>query len=209
MLKKLVTILAISVMSIYAADLQLPKPALNSATLKSAMESRRSTRQFTNKPLDATTLSNLFWVSYGANRENGKRTIAAALGKYAISMYLMTADGIYRHNRDNNTLTKLSNNDLRKYAEGRGTLGPAAGAVFLLVADYDTFKSRKRPSDDAGQLYIGYEAGSICQNIYLYCAVNSLNALCCGSLNADKIAAELKLPANQKPILTMIVGYNK
>lgn len=184
----------------------LPQPSFKlsgNTGLFETLGKRQSNRTFSDVPLSNMQLSELLWCAYGSNRPNGKRTIAAALGKYTISIYVLTKDGIFRHDRAGNTLSKVSAKDMRKFAEGRGTMGPAAGAVFLLVADNDVFKSM--PAEKAN-LLIGYEAGSICQDIYLYCAAAGLNTVCCGSLDAKALAAELKLPASQSPILTMIVG---
>ncbi|MBO7741660.1 MAG: nitroreductase family protein [Victivallales bacterium] len=193
--------------AVQAADsIKLPEPSFKSAdaSLFQALKGRCSQRAFSDKALSQEQISDILWAAYGVNRPGDKRTIAAALGKYTVSIYVLTADGAFRHDRTANTLVKVTDKDLRKSAEGRGTLGPAAGAVFLLTADGSAFKSM--PAEQVN-LFIGYEAGSICQDIYLYCSAAGLNTLCCGSLDRKTLASQLKLPAGSSPILTMIVGY--
>ena len=199
--------LCLSLLCHGADAIKLPAPALkNCASLADALKQRKSDRTFSPDALTSQQLSDILWCAYGSNRPGDKRTIAAAMGKYTISIYVLTKDGAFFHDRAGNTLTCVSKVDLRNFAEGRGTLGHSAGAVFLLVADDNVFKSM--PAANAN-LLIGYEAGSICQNIYLYCAAYELNALCCGSLDAKALTSALKLSGGKRPLLTMIVGAGK
>lgn len=209
------TLNALLVLCIFAAalcngnsipnQLKLPPAEIPAnITFKDTLMQRRTSRTFSDKPLSAKEISNLLWVAYGSNRPNGKRTIAAARAQYAISMYVLTAKGCYRHNRKDNTLTLVNKNDARRFAEGRGTMGPAAGAVFVLVADMNTFATIPQ---DKQMLFIGYEVGSICQDMYLYCAGVNLNTVCCGSHNEKALALELGLAPNEKAVMTMVVGH--
>ena len=186
---------------------QLPKPALDSnVSLKTALEKRGSNRTFNGGAIDGQTISNLLWCANGVNRaDSGKLVVPAALAKYAISLYVMDANGIWKHDRANNTLNRVADKNLLKQAEGRGTLAVASGFAILLVADYNTFDGIPMPKESAIAM-IGVEAGAICQDIYLYCAASSLNAVCCGSLDRDAIAAALKLPASSVPFLSMVIG---
>lgn len=183
----------------------LPAPSIDAgATLKAALMGRQSTRTFSGKSVDEQTVSNLLWVANGVNRDNGKLVVPAALAKYAISLYVMDKSGIWRHDRDANTLTLATGKDMLAKAEGRGTMAVSSGLAILLVANYNTFGGMPRES---GVAMIGVEAGAICQDIYLYCAASGLNAVCCGSLDREAIARELQLPEGVMPFLTMVVGH--
>lgn len=197
-----------------AEVIQLPAPNLaEGTTLAEAIQKRKTDRTFSNRELPPQILSNLLWAANGINRpESGKRTVPAAIAKYAIRLYVLTAKGAYLHDYQKNTLTLVNPKDLRAYAEGRGTMGPAAGAVILMVADMDTFQKGTpagRPGipRDKSTLWIGYESGSIGQDIYLYCASAGLHAVCCASLNEDALTTALDLNGSVKPIMDVIVGY--
>ena len=212
----LLTTALFSCVCIAADIIQLPAPQLNDGTtLAAALQSRKTDRTFSDRELPPQILSNLLWAANGINRpESGKRTIPAAIAKYAITLYVLTAKGAYLHDYQKNTLTLVNSKDLRSYAEGRGTMGPAAGAVILMVADMDTFQ-RNTPAGRApiprekSTIYIGYECGSIGQDIYLYCAAAGLNAVCCGSFKEDELTAALDLHGSVRPIMDVIVGYPK
>ena len=180
-----------------SGDIDLPAPNLNNkATLKSALEKRCTTRAFSNRSLSELDLSNLLWAAYGENRPNGKRTVPAAMGIYKITLYVALADGLYWHNRNDNVLKKISNQDVRAYSDGR-KMGAKAPVVIIMVAE----------RDKAGRdTYTAVEAGAIMQNIYLYCSAYNLGTVVCGSFDRTKLPEALKLSANKYVILTQVIG---
>ena len=183
-----------------AETIQLPPAALkNDVSLKEALTLRRTDRVFSEKPICDQLLSNILWAANGINRpEKGKRTIPAARGIYAITLYVLKADGIYRHELKNNTLVKISSEDARSYSDGR-KMGAKAPVVIVLVADRKAFAG----NDDA---YIGVEAGAIVQNIHLYCAGAKLNTVVCGSFNRKALPSALKLADDKYVFLTQVIG---
>lgn len=215
MKRSLLSLLFSCICLVSAAEVvQLPEPQLNEGTtLAEAIQNRKTDRTFSDRELPPQILSNLLWAANGINRpESGKRTVPAAIAKYAIRLYVLTAKGAYLHDYQKNTLTLVNEKDLRVYAEGRGTMGPAAGAVILMVADMDTFQKGSpagRPAipREKSTLWIGYESGSIGQDIYLYCASAGLHAVCCASLNEAELTTALDLNGSLKPIMDVIVGY--
>lgn len=183
------------------AVIALPAPALGAATLKSALENRRTTRQFSAKPLPRQELSNLLWAADGVNRPNGKLTIPGARGLYAIALYVALPEGVFRYDRVKNTLNPLSDKDIRAMSDGR-KMGTHAPVVVISVADDQVFGREPR-----GLGYTAMEAGAIMQDLYLYCAAAGLNTVVCGSFNQTEIDKALELPKNQRVILTQVVGY--
>lgn len=196
--------------ALFAAEaIQLPAPRLNeTVTLKTALQNRRTVRQFSDRELPPQVLSNILWCAYGINRPDGRRTMPAALGKYAISIYILRKDGAFLHDVKNNTLTKVSDEDLRVHAEGRKTMGPAAGAVLLLAADKTCFDGGNyKVSEPALTSMVSIEAGAITQNIYLAAAAEGLNTCCCGSMNQDALTQGLALPRNLSLVVTFPIGF--
>ncbi len=183
------------------AAIALPAPALGAATLKTALENRRTTRQFSTKPLPQQELSNLLWAADGVNRPDGKLVVPAARGLYAIVLYVALPEGVYRYDRARNTLHPVSDKDIRAMSDGR-KMGTNAPVVVISVADDNVFGREPR-----GLGYTGMEAGAIMQNLYLYCAAAGLNTVVCGSFNQAEIDRALQLPENHRVILTQVVGY--
>ena len=97
------------VLSANDGNIALPKANLpGNVSLKTALEMRRTSRDFGNGALTPADISNLLWSAYGVNRTNGKRTVPAALGKHAIELYVALADGVYKHDLASNELVKIS-----------------------------------------------------------------------------------------------------
>ena len=52
-------------------EVKMPDPALDAeASLKKALENRRSEREYVVRPLDLQTMSNLLWAGWGYNRDD-------------------------------------------------------------------------------------------------------------------------------------------
>ena len=187
-------------LNVSAADeLKLPTPNLpGKVTLKTALEKRKTSRTFSNKALSELDISNILWAAYGVNRPNGKRTIPVARGVYAVEMYVAIADGVYKHDLNDNVLNKVTAKDMRAASDGR-KMGAKAPLVLVMVADKNAFNGK-------GSHYIAMEAGAIMQNIYLYCAAYNLNTVVCGSFDPAVWAKALKLPENKYVILTQVIG---
>jgi nitroreductase len=63
-----------------------------------------------------------------------------------------------------------------------------------------------KASAETGPFYAGFDAGCICQNVYLYCASEGL-ATVVHDLDRGPLATAMKLRADQKIILTQAVGF--
>ncbi len=202
-MKKLFGILSLLLVSCVcwaeSEEFLLPTPNLkNDATLKSALERRSTNRNFSIRALSELEIANLLWAAYGENRPDGKRTVPAAMGIYAIEIFVALPDGVYSHDRGNNSLRKISSEDIRAASDGR-KMGAYAPLVLIMVADKEAFGEK-------GERFAAMEAGAIMQNIYLFCAGYNFNTVACGSFDNETITRELKLPANKYVMITQIVG---
>ena len=209
MLKKFLSAaLMLTVCASFAADanvIQLPKPEIKSEmTLKEALMMRRTSRDFAGSPFSVQDISNLLWCANGINRANGKRTIPAARGIYAISLYVLTEKGAFKHDLKTNTLHRISAEDLRYTSDGR-KMGAKAPLVVVLAAKANAFGK----FNQAAAGYIGVEAGAVIQNIYLYCAAANMNTVVCGSFDRKVLPKALKLAKNEYVVLTQVVGFAK
>ena len=79
-----------------AETINLPTPQIdNGATLYQALKDRHSVRSYSTKPVDQQMLSNILWVAYGANREDGRRTIPTARNLKDLSVYVTDSEGTF------------------------------------------------------------------------------------------------------------------
>lgn len=158
---------------------------------------RASTRDFdTQKNIDSQTLSNLLWAAWGYNRED-KRTAPSAMNRQEISLYIVTAQGVYLYDAKQNKLAEIAKGDFRENA-GMQPFVHTAPLNIIFTADLE-----KAPGND--MMFV--DCGFISQNIYLYCASVGLGTVVRGSFNGDELAKILKLNEKQKVVLTQTVGY--
>ena len=171
-----------------AQDIKLPSPQKQGGEpLLQVLSKRASTRDFdTQKNIDSQTLSNLLWAAWGYNRED-KRTAPSAMNRQEISLYIVTAQGVYLYDAKQNKLAEIAKGDFR---ENAGNI--------IFTADLE-----KAPGND--MMFV--DCGFISQNIYLYCASVGLGTVVRGSFNGDELAKILKLNEKQKVVLTQTVGY--
>ena len=92
-----------------AQDIKLPSPQKQGGEpLLQVLSKRASTRDFdTQKNIDSQTLSNLLWAAWGYNRED-KRTAPSAMNRQEISLYIVTAQGVYLYDAKQNKLAEIA-----------------------------------------------------------------------------------------------------
>ena len=81
-----------------------------------------------------------------------------------------------------------------------------------LVYVADMGKLGKKEGDeikDSDLLFTYANAGFIAQNVYLYCASQSLGVVVRGSVDRPALARALQLRPEQKIILAQTIGYTK
>lgn len=175
----------------------------NPCTLEKALQSRSTTRSFSNKPIDSQTLSNLLWAANGVNREDGRRTAPSARNCQEIDIYLFTPENVQLYVPEDHSLKIVVEGDYRHKA----AIQPfAAKAPLLLVyvANYDKMGKMDKESQE---FYGATDCGFVSQNVYLFCAAENLNTVVLGMINREAIQELLQI--NGKAILAQPIGYNK
>ena len=166
----------------------LPAKTGRRTSLAGSLQTRLDTR--------LRTLSNLLWAAWGYNRED-KRTAPSAMNRQEISLYIVTAQGVYLYDAKQNKLAEIAKGDFRENA-GMQPFVHTAPLNIIFTADLE-----KAPGND--MMFV--DCGFISQNIYLYCASVGLGTVVRGSFNGDELAKILKLNEKQKVVLTQTVGY--
>lgn len=181
---------------IKAQDIQLPAPIKTGGMpLMEALSKRSSTREFSSKPLDLQTTSNLLWAAWGYNRED-KRTAPSSQNKQELELYVVVETGAYLYDAKNNILIQKVKGDVRK-ATGKQEYPATAPMNIVFVAN--TQKGEVNQTN----------AGFIAQNIYLYCASASLGTVTRGWFDEKEIRQALQLPNHLVPILVQTVGEKR
>jgi len=83
--------------SCFGATIMQLSPARTSdgKPLTEALKLRRSTREYSNRPLDPQVLSDLLWSAFGINRPSGDRTALCWRHVMVIDVYAVMANGAW------------------------------------------------------------------------------------------------------------------
>ena len=172
--------------------------------LMQALNERQSNRQFSAKPLDLQTLSNILWAADGVNRpESGKRTAPSAMNQQEIDIYVVMKEGIYRYDPKEHALHLIAKGDLRNLC-GRQEFVAQAPVNLIYVADY---RKMARLNDEERKFFSAADAGHISQNVYLFCASEGLACVVRGMVDRDALAKAMQLSPEQHIILAHTLGY--
>ena len=187
------------ILSASAQDIKLSPPNKNGGRpLMQALSERRSTREFNNKDLPVSVLSNMLWAANGFNRDN-KRTAPTANDKQEIDLYVTLKSGVYLYDAKNSVLKLIKSGDYRKSTGSQDYVAQAAANI-IFVADMNKASSRE---------YAYTDCGFIAQNIYLFAASEGLGAVTRGWYDKKTLAELLNLPSHKEVLLTQSVGYPK
>lgn len=175
----------------------LPKPVTTGGMpLHEAMAARQSSRDISpDSNISKQDLSNMLWAAWGITHD-GKRTVATALNKQELSIYIITAEAIQRYDAESNSIILVKKGDFRSLA-GMQDFAKAAPLNIVFVAD-----SQKQDKT----LFQAYAAGAASQNVYLYCASAGLKTVLRASFDKEKLADALGLNAAQQVLFVQTVG---
>ena len=169
-----------------------------------ALRLRKSVRDFSVKELSDQDLSNLLWAAFGINRpERGQRTAATAFNCQDIEIYVVFDQGAYLYEAKSHSLTPVVKRDLRALA---ATQQYARTAPVNLVYVSDSSKMPDRV-EEKKPIYAAFHAGSISQNVYLYCASSGMGAVVRDSIDRAGLRDALGLSEDQVIVMAQSVGY--
>ncbi len=178
-------------------DMRGGKPLM--ATLKD----RASTKTYADQALTPELLSNLLWAAFGVNRpDSGKRTAATAFDCQNIDIYVVSKEGATRYDAKAHRLETVSGKDLRSLA---ATQDYARVAALQLVYVADDTKMA-RGSVEKKALYAAFHAGSISQNVYLFCASAGLGSVVRDGVDRAALKTALALQEHQHIVMAQTVG---
>jgi nitroreductase len=184
----------------------LPPPRLEGGKpLMQALKERKTSREFSAEPLAAQVMSELLWAGFGMNRpEVAHRTAPSAMNSQEIDLYVATAEGLYLYEAKEHRLLGVKTEDIRGKTGGQPFIKEAPVAL-IYVADLARL-SKAKPEDR--QFYASVDAGSIIQNVYLYCASAGLASVV-HEVDREVLTQAMPLRPEQKVILAHSVGWPK
>ncbi len=185
----------------------LPPPqTTGTVPLMQALRTRRSTREFSPRPLPRELLSTLLWSAFGVNRpDTGGRTAPSAHNWQEIDVFVALADGTFRYDARSHALQRVVGDDLRAATGMQDFVGTAP---LNLVYVADTAKMIDASPEDR-TFYASANAGFVAQNVYLFCAAAELACVVRGLVDRSRLAPALKLRVDQRIVLAQTVGYAK
>ena len=205
-MKKLLTLALMMMLStsMMAQNVQqLPAPKFDKKTsnmsLVEVLQKRESVREYAADPLTDQELSNILWGACGINRPESKRlTAPSAVNAQDIIVYVCRADGAWRYDAQQNTLTRITELDLRKAIGGRQPFAANAPVCLLLVSDLSKLRGNRE--------YGAMDAGYVSENIYLICTAMGLKTVARAMMERDALVRELGLNDSQVPMLNHPIG---
>lgn len=176
----------------------LPPPALptgEDAALPTLLDTRHSTREFTDTALTLEEVSTLLWAGYGVQSDGG-RTVPSAGALYPLDLHLVTGAvdglpaGVHLHRPDAHSLETLVQGDVRAELAAAALDQESvarAPAVLVVVATPDRLRERY---GDRSERFALLEAGHVGQNLALAAQALGFGLVTIGSFD-DRAVEEL------------------
>ncbi len=171
--------------------------------LMTALKARRSTREYSDRPLPVQVLSDLLWAAFGVNRTSGDRTAPYWRHVMVMDIYVAMADGVWLYEPKGHTLSPYMKTDIRAQT-GLQDFVATAPLNLIYVAHGERMTDI---SSEERRLYASVDTGFIGQNVYLFCASEGLATVFRGAVDTSKLARTLQLPDQQFVTFAQTVGY--
>ncbi len=193
--------------------IKLPEPKYDSSTsVEEALLKRRSVRDFKDKPVTLSEVSQLIWAAQGITDPGGFRTTPSAGALYPLELYVVAGNvnglpvGIYRYGPKRHELLIVVKGDRRidlcSAALGQSPVRRSAVVVVLSgVYERTTTKYGER-----GIRYVHMEAGHAAQNICLQAVPLGIGTVVIGAFRDEEVKKILKMAEGEMPLYIISVG---
>ncbi len=189
----------------------LPAPAslhIPPIDLRTAIEQRRTVREYSSQPLALEELAFLFWCTQGlkqiTKRPVTKRTVPSAGSRHAFETYLLCnrvqglAPGLYRYAAIDHALQEVDmgpevNEKLTQASSGQDQVRTSA-VTFVWAAVVERMYWRY---SDRGYRYLHLDAGHVCQNLYLAAEAIGCGVCAIAAYNDDEVNAVLGIDGEE------------
>ncbi len=168
-----------------------------------ALMLRRSTREYSDRPLSNQMLSDLTWAAFGINRPSGDRTAPYWRHIMVIDVYLAMRDGVWLYDPHKHSLKPHLPRDIRAKTGSQDFVANAP--LNLIYVAHGERMQDVSPNDR--RLYASVDSGFIGQNVYLFCASEGLASVFRGAVDVVELGRILQLPAERFVTFAQTVGY--
>ena len=196
------------------APITLPEPDLEGrVTLESALNQRRSIRDFEDRPISVAELGQLLWAAQGESDRTGLRTSPSAGALYPLELYVIVEAlgdleaGIYHYLPRSHGLEPVANGDFRADFAAAALMQEwtaRAGLILVVAADYTRTTAKY---GERGRRYVAIEAGHCVHAAYLQAVALGLGATEVGAFRDDAVARLVRLPSDEEPVTSVVVGH--
>jgi SagB-type dehydrogenase family enzyme len=172
------------------------------------MASRRSVRSFADTPLTEDELARLLWAGQGiTDPVHGFRAVPSAGALYPITLCVCDSSGVGRYEPETETLTVLSESDVRdelkSAALGQSAVGDAP-VVIVIVAEPAVTAAKY---GGRAERYCTLEAGHVAQNVLLAAFALGLGGVTIGAFDDGSVRSVLDLDDGYLPLYIIPVGH--
>ncbi len=191
--------------------IMLPEPELKGGTgLWEVLLSRRSMRNYTGKPIDLRSLSQLLWAAQGVTARMGMyllRTAPSAGALYPVETYLVVhgveelEQGVYHYQVSDASLEFLSSGDYTRQMTAAALNQPIATMASVVFAWTACVGRSKWKYKERAYRYIYLDAGHICENLYLASAAMGLGCCAIGALYDDEVNEILGIDGKEETVV--------
>ncbi len=179
-----------------------PRPDIGKPLMQ-ALKLRKSTREYSDRPIAEQILSELLWAAFGINRPSGDRTAPYWRHIMVIDVYAAMADGVWLYEPKRHALIRHLSSDIRAQTGTQDFVGHAP--LNLVYVAHGERMQDISPTDR--RLYASVDTGFIGQNVYLYCASEGLASVFRGAVDYKKLARLMQLGPDQFVTFAQTVGY--
>ena len=197
--------------------LMLPSPEGGETAFNKLLQSRKSTRKFSSKPMTCGELSFLLYACSGIRSKENKfmfRTVPSAGALYPVETYTVinavndVPQGLYHYNVRKHALECVTPADLRseitEAALGQGMCG-SAGCVFIWTA---VFQRCKWKYGQRAYRYVYLDAGHIGAHLSLAATALNLGSCQIGALYDEEVNKLLGVDGIEESVVYMSVVGN-
>ncbi|MFP4664834.1 MAG: SagB/ThcOx family dehydrogenase [Bacteroidales bacterium] len=193
---------------------ELPEPDYQSnRSLEKVLLQRRSRREYKDKALSLSEISQLLWAAQGiTDDQHGFRTSPSAGALYPLEIYVVATDvenlenGVYEFIVDSHSLKKIKtgeyNEKLASAALGQSCIEKAS-AIFVISAVYERTTQKY---GDRGIRYVHMEAGHAAQNVYLQSTAFDIGTVTIGAFDDENVKQVVGMADNETALYIMPIG---
>ncbi len=179
-----------------------PRPDIGKPLMQ-ALKLRKSTREYSDRPIPEQILSELLWAAFGINRPSGDRTAPYWRHIMVIDVYAAMADGVWLYDPTRHALIRHLPSDIRAQTGTQDFVGQAP--LNLVYVAHGERMQDISPTDR--RLYASVDTGFIGQNVYLYCASEGLASVFRGAVDYKTLDRRMQLGPDQFVTFAQTVGY--